>query len=197
MGNTVYAWDADTGETLWQTQLGTPINGCRDIDAWGINAKVGYPIHSVSSIAPPVRFMPAPGSAPTTRGNWRTGQHYLVALGIVTGRPDPAECLSLEGAQLHFRATASRRSGSSRLDRKQRAALAMVDGAVIICFGTIAETPRNARGWVIAVDTAELDHRGNLVLHRPRQRRRHLDVRRRPGNSERRLDLAGHRQWRF
>src|SRR5438067_13101423 len=27
MGNTVYAWDADTGELLWKTNLGTPITG--------------------------------------------------------------------------------------------------------------------------------------------------------------------------
>ena len=27
MGNTVYAWDADTGELLWKTNVGTPIHG--------------------------------------------------------------------------------------------------------------------------------------------------------------------------
>jgi len=41
------------------------------------------------------------------------------------------------------------------MERKQRAALALVDGAVLICFGSIMETAKQARGWVIAVDTAK------------------------------------------
>lgn len=38
--------------------------------------------------------------------------------------------------------------------RKQRAALLLVNGTVFIAFGSIAETAANARGWVIAADTA-------------------------------------------
>src|SRR6266853_4837593 len=46
MGNTVFACDADTGELLWRTNLGTPINGSTDIDDPGkqghtINVKWG------------------------------------------------------------------------------------------------------------------------------------------------------------
>jgi hypothetical protein len=39
-------------------------------------------------------------------------------------------------------------------ERKQRSALALVGGAVIVCFATVKETDPLARGWVIAVDTA-------------------------------------------
>ena len=41
MGNTVYAWDADTGELLWKTNVGTPINGKQTIDSHNINLKWG------------------------------------------------------------------------------------------------------------------------------------------------------------
>ena len=41
MGNTVYAWDADTGDLLWKTTLGTPINGTQAIDSHNINVKWG------------------------------------------------------------------------------------------------------------------------------------------------------------
>ena len=37
MGNTVYAFDAATGGELWKTNLGRPIVGTRQIDAWLVN----------------------------------------------------------------------------------------------------------------------------------------------------------------
>ena len=150
MGNSVYAWDADTGETLWQTQLGMPINGSRNIDAWGTNVKWGILSTPFIDRAAGVLYACAWISTDDT-GDWRTGQYFLVALSIVTGR-HVHQKLSLEGA------TYSPGNGLpvkkfKSAEREQRAALAMVDGAVIVCFGTIAETPRTARGWVIAVDT--------------------------------------------
>ena len=64
MGNTVYAWDADTGELLWKTTLGTPINGSNTIDAHNINVKWG--ILSTPVIDRPAGLLYAcAGSAPT------------------------------------------------------------------------------------------------------------------------------------
>jgi hypothetical protein len=151
MGNTVYAWDADSGETLWQTQLGTPINGSRDTDAWGINPKWGIVSTPFIDRAAGVLYACAWISLDDT-GNWRTGRHFLVALSIVTGQQIQPP-LSLDGATYApGHGLAVQRFHSA--EHRQRAALAMVDGAVIICFGTIADVPRTARGWVIAVDTA-------------------------------------------
>lgn len=151
MGNTVYAWDADTGETLWKRQLGTPINGCRDIDAWGINAKWGILSTPCIDRAEGALYACA-WISPDNSGNWRTGQYHLVALSIVTGLP-LRQNLRLERAGYGLgEGFASRRFKSAGCE--QRPALAMVDGAVIVCFGTIAETARTSHGWVIAVDTA-------------------------------------------
>ena len=41
MGNTVYAFDAQTGNELWKTNLGRPIVGTRQIDAWLVNVAWG------------------------------------------------------------------------------------------------------------------------------------------------------------
>ena len=41
MGNTVYAFDAATGGELWKTNLGRPIVGTRQIDAWLVNVSWG------------------------------------------------------------------------------------------------------------------------------------------------------------
>jgi len=153
MGNTVYAWDADTGALLWKTNLGTPINGSNDIDAHDINVKWGI-------LSTPVIDRPAgliyvcAWISPDHSGRWQNGEHFVAALDIVSGAPRlDKPMLSLEGAQFDPGPGGSKQEFRSK-ERKQRAALAMVDGAVIVCFGTIAETDPSARGWVIAVDTA-------------------------------------------
>ena len=53
------------------------------------------------------------------------------------------------------RGKASPRSSSRASSAKQCAALAIVQGALIVCFGTIKETAKAARGWVIAIDIAK------------------------------------------
>ena len=153
MGNTVYAWDADTGELLWKTTVGTPINGSQAIDSHNINVKWGIMSTPVIDRGGGVLYACAWISTDHS-GHWQTGQHFVVALDIATGALKPGKpLLSLEGATfdpgeglpvLQFRS----------IERKQRAALAIVNGAVIICFGTIFETAKSAKGWVIAVDTA-------------------------------------------
>jgi outer membrane protein assembly factor BamB len=154
MGNTVYAWDADTGELLWKTNLGTPINGSQAIDAHNINIKWGILSTPVIDRLAGVLYACA-WISPDRSGNWQTGEHVVAALDITTGvLKEGKPLLSLEGATfdpgqrlpvLQFKSA----------ERKQRAALAIVSGAVIIGFGTIAESAKSARGWLIAVDTAK------------------------------------------
>jgi hypothetical protein len=155
MGNTIFAWDSDTGEELWKTNLGIPINGgSPDIDAHNINVKWGILSTPVIDRQAGVLYACAWISADKS-GKWQTGQHFVAAIDIIAGdikqnKPllnldgvtyDPGQNLGI----LKFRS----------LERKQRAALAMVNDAVIICFGTIAESDPSARGWVIAVDTVK------------------------------------------
>lgn len=153
MGNTVYAWDADTGELLWKTLLGTPINGSQVIDSHNINVKWG--ILSTPVIDRPAGLLYACAwiSDPNNSGNWQFGQYFVVALDIATGALKQP-LLSLEGVTFDPGPPGSQQAFKS-IERKQRAALAIVNGAVIICFGTIFELDKSARGWVIAVDTAK------------------------------------------
>ena len=153
MGNTVYAWDADTGELLWKTLLGTPINGSQVIDFHNINVKWG--ILSTPVIDRPAGLLYACAwiSDPNNSGNWQFGQYFVAALDIVTGALKQP-LLNLEGVTFDPGPPGSKQVFKS-IERKQRAALAIVNGAVIICFGTIFETDKLARGWVIAVDTAK------------------------------------------
>ena len=154
MGNTVYAWDADTGDLLWKTNVGTPIQGEQAIDSHNINLKWGIMSTPVIDREAGVLYACA-WVSPDHSGHWQTGEHFVVALDITTGANAPGKApVSLDGTTfdpghglppLQFRS----------IERKQRAALALVKGAVIICFGTIQETAKNARGWVIAVDTAK------------------------------------------
>jgi len=153
MGNTVYAWDADTGTLLWKTNLGTPINGSPDIDAHNINVKWGILSTPVIDRAAGTLYACAWISSDNS-GNWQTGQHFVAAVDITTGTIKAGKpLLSLEGAAFNPGNGLPKQSFSGA-ERKQRSALAMVKGAVIICFGTIAETAKSARGWVFAIDTS-------------------------------------------
>ncbi|MGF6413997.1 PQQ-binding-like beta-propeller repeat protein [Paraburkholderia sp. MM5482-R1] len=148
MGNRIYAWDADTGELLWSTHLGPPINESNAIDAHPINVHWG--ILSTPVIDPAEgRLYACYWSSPS--GDWKDGHHFVASLDIATGaQTHPA--IDLEGVEfdpgdglpkLEFRS----------LERKQRGALALLDETVLIPFGTIAESGGEARGWLIAIDT--------------------------------------------
>jgi hypothetical protein len=85
------------------------------------------------------------GSAPK-------GEHHAFAIDLASGQ-DVHPPLNFEGAlfspggglaTVRFKST----------QRKQRSALCITKGALIVPFGTIAETSQTARGWVIAVDVA-------------------------------------------
>jgi hypothetical protein len=151
MGNMVYAWDADTGVLLWSVHLGTPINGSQQIDAHNINVKWGILSTPVIDRKAGVLYACA-WISPDHSGRWQTGEFFAAALELVTGKL-VKPLLSLEGATYDPGHSLPVQKFNSA-ERKQRAALALTGGAVIICFGTIAETAASARGWVIAVDIA-------------------------------------------
>jgi len=147
MGNVVYAYDANNATLLWKRLIGRPIKGTRAIDSHLINDFWG--ILSTPVIEAGVIYGCAWISPDGTPDH---GQHFAFALDVASGK-DVHQLLNLEGAvfrpghglgDIRFRSA----------QRKQRAALAVVGGALFIPFGTIAETASTARGWIIAVDLA-------------------------------------------
>lgn len=150
MGNTVYAWDADTGQLLWERNLGTPITGSNQIDMHVINVKWGILSTPVIDRAANTLYACA-WISPDNTGNWQQGRYFVAALDITTG------ALRKPLLDLHNATYAPAPPGTQQqfnsMERKQRAALAIVDGAVIVCFGTIMETAQSARGWMFAIDT--------------------------------------------
>jgi hypothetical protein len=138
----VYAWDADTGVLVWSAHLGTPINGAQQIDTHNINVKWGILSTPVIDRQAGVLYACA-WISPDHSGRWQTGQHFAAALDLVTGalvKP----LLSLEGATYHPGHSAPVQHFRS-MERKQRAALALTGGAVIICFGTSFSQPSRTR----------------------------------------------------
>jgi hypothetical protein len=150
-GNTVYAFDADTGTQLWKTNLGTAVNSVTAIDSHTTNVKIG--IMSTPVIDPTAGVLYACAWVSTNNtGNWQTAQHFLAALDVTTGALRHP-LLNLEGTTYnpgHGLGVQRFRSA----ERKQRSALAMVNGAVIIAFGSVMEVSGTAQGWLIAVETA-------------------------------------------
>jgi PQQ enzyme repeat len=146
MGNTVYAFDAQTGTLLWKTNLGRPIVGTKQIDAWLVNVHWGIlstpVIDEAAGILYACTWISDDGTA-------AKGQHFLAALQLADGslvRP----LLNLEGATYAPRGLPTQKFASAQ--RKQRAALTLTQGHVLIPFGTIAESGATARGWLIAID---------------------------------------------
>jgi outer membrane protein assembly factor BamB len=149
MGNWVYAWDTDTGALLWKKFLGTAIKGSTDIDAHNIN--IDWGILSTPVIDPVAGRMYICYWS-SAGGNWENGHHFVTALDVASGEQVQPP-LDLENAQFAPGGGLGAQQFRS-MERKQRAGLSIVDGAVLIPFGTIAETANGARGWLIAIDIA-------------------------------------------
>lgn len=148
MGNTVYAFDAHSGALLWKTNLGRPITGTKAIDAWLVNVAWGILSTPVIDESAGVLYACAWMSPDGTAAK---GQHYLAAVRLSDGslaRP----LLNLEGAV--YAPPGLPRQTFMSAQRKQRAALTLVRGHVLVPFGTISESSKTARGWLIAVDIA-------------------------------------------
>jgi len=149
MANRVFAFDADDGSQLWQRDLGRPIKGSPAIDAHMINDNWGILSTPVIDAKEQILYACAWVSED---GSAARGQHVLAALHVADGR-DAKPLLNLEGAVFEpGHGLPAQRFRSA--ERKQRAALTLAQGAVLIPFGTVVETLGSARGWLIAVDTA-------------------------------------------
>jgi hypothetical protein len=150
MANQVFAFDANNGARLWMVQLGTPIKGDTSIDAHLINDHWGILSTPVIDTQAGVMYACAWASVD---GSPARGQHSLHAISLQNGK-DVHPSLNLEGVSYdpgHGRPVQKFRSA----ERKQRAALLLLNGTVFVAFGTIAESAATARGWLIGVDTAK------------------------------------------
>ncbi|HYZ24063.1 MAG TPA: hypothetical protein VE690_18085, partial [Rhodopila sp.] len=78
-------------------------------------------------------------------------RHFLAALRLADGTPS-RPLLDIEGAVYAPPGLPQQKFASA--ERKQRAALTLLHGHVLIPFGTVMETDEQAHGWLIAVDTA-------------------------------------------
>ena len=155
MANSIFAWDVDTGETLWQKNLGTPIKGTQAIDFHLVNVNWGILSTPVIDRAAGALYVCAWISGDNS-GTADSGVHKVFALNITTGQPMPGKSAPVELDGIKYQASANvKQQVFNSAERKQRSALALVKGAVIICFGTLSETDAKAQGWVIAVDTAK------------------------------------------
>ncbi len=147
MANQVFAFDANDGSRLWMVTLGTPIKGDRSIDEFLINDHWGIMSTPVIDLGAGLLYLCAWVSAD---GSPQSGQHIVHALRLEDGT-DARPPINLEGVSYdpgHGQPVQYFRSA----ERKQRAALLLVNRAVVIGFGTVAETAASARGWLIAVD---------------------------------------------
>ena len=133
---------------MWKTNLGRPIIGTKQIDAWLVNVAWGIlstpVIDEVAGVLYACTWISPDGTA-------AKGQHCLAALRLSDGSL-AHPLLNLEGAVYAPPALPQQKFASAQ--RKQRAALTLTRGHVLIPFGTIAETASTARGWLIAVDVA-------------------------------------------
>ncbi|MCK1385617.1 hypothetical protein [Bradyrhizobium sp. 21] len=146
MGNWVYAFDAATGEKVWATHLGRPIVGTRAID--GHMTNVNWGILSTPVIDQAAGMLYA-CTWISDDGSVAKGQHFLAALRIRDGSL-AHPLMNLEGAVYAPPGLPAQKFVSAQ--RKQRSALTLIHDHVLIPFGTIAETSKTARGWLLAVD---------------------------------------------
>ena len=148
MANKIFAFDANDGTPVWGSTLGPPVNGTRDIDAHLINDHWGVLSTPVVDAAAGVLYACAwisPDGSPTN------ARHWLHAVSIADGRAVHPP-LNLEGATWDpGHGLPIQRFAAAT--RKQRASLLLVSGTVFIAFGSVRETSRDNRGWIIACDT--------------------------------------------
>jgi PQQ enzyme repeat len=148
MANQVFAFDANDGTPVWQRTLGTPITSSGRIDDHPINDHWGILSTPVIDDAAGVMYACAWVSPDGSFGN---AQHWLHALSIVDGHAVHPP-LNLEGAVYNpGHGLQTQRFASAT--RKQRASLLLTSGTVFIAFGSLFETNRDSRGWIIACDT--------------------------------------------
>jgi hypothetical protein len=137
--DTVYAFDASSGQQVWSQTLGTPVPladmPCGSIDPLGIT---GTPVIDFASRTLFVAAMSTPDNGPTK-------QYNIYALSIDDGKIRsgwPIDVASaLAGIGGTFTATV----------QSERGALAIVNGILYVAFGGLGGDCGNYRGWVVAI----------------------------------------------
>lgn len=153
MANVVRGVDAHTGAGLWQTTLGTPVQGGPSIDMHLINDKWGVLSTGVLDPATQRVYMVAwisPDGTP------QKGVHWLYTLDVATGKiVEPP--VSFAGLGTYSAAM-----------RKQRSSLVMTDvngrKTVFLAYGTVLETGNGASGAILAYDVASNRFTGFLSM---------------------------------
>ena len=131
--NTLYELNATTGQTVWHTNLGTPVNGgtlpCGDINPSGIT---GTPVIDVAG-----RTIFVVAFLQATDG---TLSHHLFAVNLDTG-------------SIRFQLPIDPNGATARI-QQQRAALALSNGYVYVAYGGLDGDCGQYHGWLAATQTS-------------------------------------------
>lgn len=153
MGNIVHAFDANHGTLLWARRIGNPIKGTKQIDSYQINDYWG--VLSTPVISPDLQeiYCVAWSSPDQT---FQNAHFYFHSLRLRDGAP-VFPPLSLDGVvrdpgnglpAIKFTSAA----------RKQRCALGLQvinnRWVVFIATGSVYESLKSNKGWVLAVDVS-------------------------------------------
>ena len=157
LANIVRGVDAETGAALWQTNLGTPINGGASIDMHQINDHWG--VLSTGVIDPDTkRVYLVAWISPD--GTPQKGMQHVCVLNIADGT------LVVPPVTLANAASGTQRFASTM--RKQRSSLVMtnVNGTKTVFFasGSVMETAKGSSGWVFAFDVASNTLSSSLAM---------------------------------
>ena len=140
--DTVYAFDASSGQQVWMASLGVPVPlatmPCGNIDPLGITST---PVIDLASRTLFVVAMLTPDGGTTK-------QYEAFALSIDDGSIKPGWPVDMASTVV---------SGSTSFVatvQGQRAALALVNGVLYIPFGGLAGDCGDYRGWVVAIPIA-------------------------------------------
>jgi hypothetical protein len=152
MNNTVWMYDANSSDMLWEQKVGIPINQTNTIDMWGINDHWG--ILSTPVIDPATNYLYLV-SWESPDGTPQKAAHYVHVLRLLDGsRVTPAIPL----AGISYTPPNGKTQTWSSIMRKQRSSLLLtnVNGVTTVFFacGTVSETSTGAAGWIVAVDGA-------------------------------------------
>ena len=170
MHNTVYAFDADDPSAavpLWSASLGTPVP---HEPSQSLTIKtVTAPVTSGPTLTPEIGILSTPVIDPTTRTLFVASanlenqdySHKLHALDLATGAERPGSPVIVSGnvpGPVVFH-SAQLLSDKTWAEQIQRAALALVDGKILIAFAVFHDppgTPYPWHGWVMSYDTKTL-----------------------------------------
>ncbi|WP_044176248.1 hypothetical protein [Granulicella mallensis] len=158
MANVVRGVDAHDGSGIWQVQLGTPIDGTRAIDGWGINQHWGCVstgvidpelkrLYQVCWVVPNAHGTPMP-AAPAS-SDPKAARYFMFVLNVGDGSMVTPPVM-IQGS--------SNGQDFNGYPRKQRSSLVETNVAgvktVLGCSGTIDETDPGAAGYCFAFDVA-------------------------------------------